>query len=163
MLIKVYSDANDWSVANVTIPNTTDGTANQQVFVPWSALGLPAGQQAAFSTGGGTGANFAKVGAVQFDISGVNAIDGQIGPISAAGPKLFNVNFANVAQTDLAIVKTAAPSTAVPGNQLTYTLTTTNNGPSDATAVTVSDSLPATLHYVSATSSQGRWPIPAGP
>jgi uncharacterized repeat protein (TIGR01451 family) len=144
-LIKVYSDANDWSFASVSIPNTTDGTANQSLFVPWSA----------FTIGGGTGANFAKVGAVQLDVNGVNAVDGQIGPIAAAGPKVFSANFANVAQTDLAIVKTAAPGTAVPGNQLTYTLTTTNNGPSGGTGVTVSDPLPATVHYVSATSSQG--------
>ena len=56
---------------------------------------------------------------------------------------------------DLAIVKTAAPSPVIAGNQLTYTLTASNNGPSDATGVSIADTLPAGVTYVSASSSQG--------
>ena len=56
---------------------------------------------------------------------------------------------------DLAIVKTAAPSPVTAGNQLTYTLTANNNGPSDATGVSIADTLPAGVTYVSASSSQG--------
>ena len=56
---------------------------------------------------------------------------------------------------DLAIVKTAAPSPVTAGNQLTYTLTASNNGPSDATGVSIADTLPAGVTYVSASSSRG--------
>jgi uncharacterized repeat protein (TIGR01451 family) len=43
----------------------------------------------------------------------------------------------------------------VAGNQLTYTITVTNDGPSTATGVTLADTLPAGVTFVSATSSQG--------
>ncbi len=41
------------------------------------------------------------------------------------------------------------------GDQFTYTITVTNPGPGNATNVTLSDPLPATLNFVSVTSSQG--------
>ena len=37
-----------------------------------------------------------KVGAIQLGISGVNATDGQIGPIQTAGPTVFAENLANM-------------------------------------------------------------------
>jgi uncharacterized protein (TIGR03118 family) len=43
---------------------------------------------------------------------------------------------------DLA-VSLSGPATAIAGNQLTYTLTLSNNGPSDAQAVSLTDTLPA--------------------
>ena len=51
---------------------------------------------------------------------------------------------------DLALVKTAAPNPVKAGQQLTYTLTATNNGPSNATGVTIVDTLPASTSYSSA-------------
>ena len=51
---------------------------------------------------------------------------------------------------DLALVKTASPNPVKAGQQLTYTLTATNNGPSNATGVTIVDTLPAGTSYVSA-------------
>ena len=51
---------------------------------------------------------------------------------------------------DLALVKTAAPNPVKAGQQLTYTLTATNNGPSNATGVTIVDTLPAGTTYDSA-------------
>lgn len=56
---------------------------------------------------------------------------------------------------DLAIDKTGSPESVTPGQQLTYTLTVINNGPSDATGVQVVDTLPAGVTFVSATSSLG--------
>ena len=68
---------------------------------------------------------------------------------------VFSENFVNAAQADLSVVKSATPNPVVAGNQLTYTFTTTNNGPSAATGVTLSDTLPAGVQYVSSSSSQG--------
>ena len=56
---------------------------------------------------------------------------------------------------DLAVTKTTASSTLTTGNSVTYTITVTNNGPSAATNVIVTDDLPAGLTFVSATPSQG--------
>jgi len=49
---------------------------------------------------------------------------------------------------DVSIVKTAAAA-AVAGSNLTYNINVTNNGPSDATSVTMSDTLPANTTFVS--------------
>ena len=47
-----------------------------------------------------------------------------------------------VTSADLQVTKTG-PATAVAGTQVTYTLSVTNAGPSDAQGVTLSDTLPA--------------------
>lgn len=63
---------------------------------------------------------------------------------------------ANANSADLAIVKTASPSpTVVDGDTLTYSLAVTNNGPASATNVTVTDTLPSDVTYLSATATQG--------
>jgi len=59
------------------------------------------------------------------------------------------------AAADLAVTKTAAAPTAGPGDEITYTLTATNEGPSDATNVVLTDHLPAGLDLVSASAPVG--------
>jgi uncharacterized repeat protein (TIGR01451 family)/CSLREA domain-containing protein len=56
---------------------------------------------------------------------------------------------------DLSIAKSGAPNPVVSGNRLTYTLNVTNNGPGDATRVTVTDPLPSNVHFNSVASTQG--------
>ena len=51
---------------------------------------------------------------------------------------------------DLAITKMADPDPVAPGKDLTYTLGVTNNSPSEATDVTVIDTLPQGVTFVSA-------------
>ncbi|TDW15039.1 DUF7507 domain-containing protein [Kribbella kalugense] len=63
---------------------------------------------------------------------------------------------------DLAITKTAQPTPVQAGRPVTYTLTVTNNGPSAAESVKVSDPVPAPLQYVSATPSSGSCTEEAG-
>jgi uncharacterized repeat protein (TIGR01451 family) len=58
-------------------------------------------------------------------------------------------------QVDVSLTKSASAATIVPGQQLTYTILVTNSGPSTATDVTVTDTLPAGVTFVSATSTLG--------
>ena len=51
-------------------------------------------------------------------------------------------------QADLAITKTDGVTTATPGSSVTYTITASNPGPSNAPGVTVADTLPASLTNV---------------
>ena len=61
---------------------------------------------------------------------------------------------------DLSIVKTVNQNSVQAGNQVTYTLTVTNNGPSVSSGVVVTDNLPTGLTLVSATPSVGTWSSP---
>ena len=54
---------------------------------------------------------------------------------------------------DLVVAKTTAG--AVAGGEITWTVTVTNNGPSEASAVTLADPLPAGTTFVAATPAQG--------
>lgn len=56
---------------------------------------------------------------------------------------------------DLSISKSASSTQVVAGNDITYTLTVKNHGPSDATGVTATDILPAGVTLVSVTTTQG--------
>ncbi len=59
------------------------------------------------------------------------------------------------AEADLSIVKTSPATAPVPGANYTYTVTVANAGPSDATAVTVVDELPAGTSLVSTSLGAG--------
>jgi uncharacterized repeat protein (TIGR01451 family) len=56
---------------------------------------------------------------------------------------------------DLVIVKTAAPNPVTVGNNLTYAMVVTNNGPTVATGVNATDTLPIGVTFVSAASTHG--------
>ena len=56
---------------------------------------------------------------------------------------------------DLVINKTDSPDPVLAGNNLTYSLSVTNTGPSDASGVTLADTLPALVSFGSAIPSQG--------
>lgn len=56
---------------------------------------------------------------------------------------------------DLAITKTVSPNSTNAGHNLTYTIHVTNNGPADASDVTVIDTLPESATFESAAPNQG--------
>ena len=59
------------------------------------------------------------------------------------------------ARANLELIKSDSPDPVPLGEDLTYTLSIANHGPSDASAVTVTDTLPASVEFLSATPSQG--------
>ncbi|MGI8904928.1 MAG: DUF11 domain-containing protein [Candidatus Sumerlaeaceae bacterium] len=56
---------------------------------------------------------------------------------------------------DLEVIKTDSPDPAIVGQPLTYTITATNVGTTSATGVLVTDTLPGSVTFVSATSTGG--------
>jgi uncharacterized repeat protein (TIGR01451 family) len=56
---------------------------------------------------------------------------------------------------DLSIAKTDSPDPVVISNNITYTLTVTNNGPSPAAGIVINDPLPANVTFVSVTAPAG--------
>jgi uncharacterized repeat protein (TIGR01451 family) len=68
----------------------------------------------------------------------------------------------DVQAADLAVDKKVSPASAAVGDPVTFTVTLSDNGPDDATNVTVQDALPAGYAFVSATPSEGATtPAPA--
>jgi uncharacterized repeat protein (TIGR01451 family) len=56
---------------------------------------------------------------------------------------------------DLSVTKAVSPDPVTAGNNLTYTVTVTNNGPDTATSVTLTDNLPAETTFISCASTGG--------
>ena len=73
---------------------------------------------------------------------------------SNANNNTSTANTTVTSQADVAINKTA-PSSAAAGSNIAYTLTVTNAGPSAASAVSVSDTLPAGETFVSISQTSG--------
>jgi uncharacterized repeat protein (TIGR01451 family) len=65
-------------------------------------------------------------------------------------------------QADLSILKTGPSGRQPTGRDMAYDLTVTNNGPDTAVDVVVTDTLPASVTFVSATPSQGSCAHAAG-
>jgi uncharacterized repeat protein (TIGR01451 family) len=59
-----------------------------------------------------------------------------------------------VVEADVAVVKNG-PTSIEAGTDITYNLTVTNNGPSDASTVSLTDDVPANTTFVSATQNSG--------
>jgi uncharacterized repeat protein (TIGR01451 family) len=86
----------------------------------------------------------------------VTANASNIVPNLTSNTATATVVVANANSADMAIVKTATPSPTVSdGDTLTYTLAVTNNGPASATNVTVVDTLPSDVTYLSVNTTAG--------
>lgn len=68
---------------------------------------------------------------------------------------IFNFDSAESAIADIAVTNTVDNATPVVGNNVTFTITATNNGSSDDTGVQITDQLPSGLTYVSANPASG--------
>ena len=73
-----------------------------------------------------------------------------------------SVTVAGSASADLGITKTVDNASPVAGQNVTYMITVSNAGPSNATGVQVTDLLPAGLQFVSASPSQGAYAADTG-
>jgi uncharacterized repeat protein (TIGR01451 family) len=71
------------------------------------------------------------------------------GGAGARPTRIASFRFDDCSLADLLIVKTDSPDPVAAGGELTYTLTVTNNGPSTASDVELTDTLPAEVSYVS--------------
>ncbi len=83
------------------------------------------------------------------------------GNITLSAGDMVTCTFANNLETeptsDLEVVKTVNDTTPDVGQQITYTITVSNNGPANATGVVVNDLLPSGVNFVSANASQGSY------
>jgi uncharacterized repeat protein (TIGR01451 family) len=68
---------------------------------------------------------------------------------------IYYVRVFPTAIADLSVTKAASPDPVTAGDNLTYTVTVTNNGPDTATSVTLTDNLPAETTFVSCSSTGG--------
>lgn len=98
----------------------------------------------AIATVVGTLTNSASVTANEADVNALN--DNASVVVSVTAP---------VSNADLGVAMTDSPDPVRRRANLTYAINVTNAGPSAASAVTVTDSLPASMRFVSASVSQG--------
>src|ERR1700730_9295623 len=78
---------------------------------------------------------------------------GEVNTANDTATDLTNV----VSSADIAVTKIASSGTVTVGSNVTFTVTVTNNGPSDATGVQITDPLPPGLTFVASTPSQGSY------
>lgn len=67
-----------------------------------------------------------------------------------------------VRNVDLQVTKTGAPTSVVAGQTVTYTMTVTNDGPSNGTAVSLSDNIPDGIQVISVAGTVGTTAIASG-
>jgi uncharacterized repeat protein (TIGR01451 family) len=85
-------------------------------------------------------------------------VDGEnvtVTPINSLGQVFDEVTYDFSGVADLSVTHTATPDPVPAWQTVTYTATVTNNGPSAATGATLTETLPPSLGYESATPSQG--------
>jgi uncharacterized repeat protein (TIGR01451 family) len=142
----------------VTLVDTLDGNVS---FISASDGGTPSGNIVTWNIGDVlTDDTVLRTLVVQVNnIASGTILSNQVSVSTNEGPSDTDTITTTVeTAADLAIEKNDNPGVVIAGTTLTYTLLITNNGPSEAVNVVVSDTLPANFTLVSATPSQGACP-----
>ncbi|HWN98340.1 MAG TPA: FG-GAP-like repeat-containing protein, partial [Blastocatellia bacterium] len=139
-----------------TLNSTTNTTFTLDFFSNPSCDGSGNGEGRTFL---GSGMATTVGNNVTFNITlvGASASVGQSITATATNPQGNTSEFSACipyGAADLSISKTSA-ATIVVGSNVTYTITVTNNGPDPASSITVTDNLPATVSFVSCSSTGG--------
>jgi uncharacterized repeat protein (TIGR01451 family) len=157
------SDAATVTMGDTLPPNTTFVSESQNTGPAFTCVN-PAS--------GGTGAVSCSIAALTAGTSATFTVIVHVAPSAPPGSSsntaiVTSANDANAGNNsstatttisqsaDISVVKTA-PAAATAGTNITYNITVTNSGPSDATTVTMTDTLPPNTTFVS--KSQGSGP-----
>jgi uncharacterized repeat protein (TIGR01451 family) len=161
------------TAATATLTETVPANMNfQSITHPagWTCTTPAVGGTGTITCTAGAGTSIAVNGTASFSLvmqvnanapSGTNIPDtatasaGNVVPNLTTNSATATVLVANANSADMAIVKTATPNPVSQGETLTYTLAVTNNGPASATTVTVADTLPTAVTYLSVTTTTG--------
>lgn len=92
-------------------------------------------------------------GVISADYSGTLTNTATATPAEPGVPAVSDTDVATVQKEVRFTIVKNGPATAVPGQQISYTIDVKNEGPSNATATTISDVIPASLDNVSWTAS----------
>jgi uncharacterized repeat protein (TIGR01451 family) len=155
--------------ADTIPPNTTLAVLFSQP-AGWTCNSIPVGGTGTFTCtlnaaqmiASGASVNFPMVVKVNpttapgTTITNSPSVSSTVGdPIPGNNPASASIVVASPTQSDVAIVKTAAPEPVNQGTNLTYTLQITNHGPAVAHGVTVTDNIPTSVTFGSVTPSEG--------
>jgi uncharacterized repeat protein (TIGR01451 family) len=91
------------------------------------------------------------------EVTAAGTFDPDSSPNDGQGDDRDTVQVDAPAAADLKLSKSASTTSPGVGQQVTFTITVTNDGPDAATNVAVTDLLPAGLSFVSSTQSQGAY------
>jgi len=111
------------------------------------------------SLSSGASATFTFTGLIGASVAGGSVLSNTASAASSTADPNSGNNSATASttvntQADLAVAN-AGPAAVLAGNTITYAITVTNNGPSDAQSVALSDALPSGISFVSQSQTSG--------
>jgi uncharacterized repeat protein (TIGR01451 family) len=161
------------TAGTATLTQSVPANMNFQSMTPpagWTCVTPAVGASGTITCTANAGTSIAVNGTASFSLvmqvnastpSGTNIPEtattsaGNVVPGLTTNSATATVLVANANSADVAIVKTAVPNPVSQGEIITYSLAITNNGPASATNVTVMDTLPTQVTYLSVTTTAG--------
>jgi uncharacterized repeat protein (TIGR01451 family) len=131
--------------------NLGQGSAYVFVKPPSGWSGALAEDEKLIAPDGAAGDNFGQSVAVS---GGTIVVGADRDDISAIGDRGSAYVFVRP-EADLGVTMASSPDPVLAGNDLTYTIIVANNGPDNASSVTVTDNLPTEVSFVSCNSTGG--------